>query len=196
MTEVSWAPGDFSAQTLFETHLPFYSADTAHKHLFFGTGGRLHLPLLVQRNVLVATFGPLWLSDGLSSACCLVPYVVTDHELQPAQARADTERERPVLVFLAGHLRWEGIREQLYQQTLAWMQRHPGSVVLLDHRRDDIERHDVTGSARRNMFAIFTAHMLKFTFCLISPGDQPNQGRIFQAVLAGCIPVVLSGIRR
>ena len=104
VTEMSRAPDGFSAQSLFEHHLPFYNPRTAHRHLFFGTAGKRELPPLVQHQALLATLGPLWLSDGPGSACCLVPYLTADRELQPDEYEADTERERPVLVFMAGQL--------------------------------------------------------------------------------------------
>ena len=69
-----------------------------------------------------------------------------------------------------------------------------GHDVFLSSDGDvgDAEREDARGEKEKKRRGGYAEGMLSSTFCWIPRGDNPTSRRIFDAVAAGCIPVVVS----
>ncbi|ONK78112.1 uncharacterized protein A4U43_C02F14480 [Asparagus officinalis] len=116
--------------------------------------------------------GQVWLEKDL-----ILPYV-PNVELCDAQCMLETQPKRNTLLFFRGRLKRNAggkIRSKL-------------GAVLHDAEGVVIEE----GSAGMSGKEAAQTGMRKSIFCLSPAGDTPSSARLFDAIVSGCIPVIVS----
>lgn len=160
---------------LFEM-LPFYNAETRHRHLFLGSFDKRSLPMDIQAQSVLLSSGASW---GDRPGHLVIPPSVTDVELQVA---SESTGEREILFFMAMAPN-NPIRREIRRQLEAVQ----GSKVVLQEL--DRSKKDGSMSSQR-----IIAQMRSSIFCIAPPAENTAAGtkRMFDAILSGCIPVVIS----
>ncbi|CAL1135256.1 unnamed protein product, partial [Cladocopium goreaui] len=198
---------------LFEL-LPFYNAETRHRHLFLGSIDKRNLPLDIQAQSLLLSCGASW---GDRPGHLVVPPSVTDVELQVASGPSTGERE--ILFFMTMvpnnpirheiYRQLEGLRgskvvlQELDRSLDVWekIKERRFDVVTMDHHAESLTSTCVVMGAAdhidcfsRLVVSGEESRMRSSIFCLCPPAENTAAGtkRLFDAILSGCIPVVIS----
>mmetsp|Transcript_178621 Transcript_178621/g.566824 ORF Transcript_178621/g.566824 Transcript_178621/m.566824 type:complete len:1064 (+) Transcript_178621:1-3192(+) len=169
--------------------LPHYSSATASRHIFLSSTEphNMHITFVGQPQLM--SVGPRF-GDG-SAGHVLVPTLVTDEELQPGAFRrhlvgAPAWEDRPVEFLFVGSTSniWRRlVVEQLERYRSAT---GPDRVVLDVFRREPTAEEQFPTSKTIGV-------KRAARFCPCPPGDVTSVTvRFFDALLSGCIPVVIS----
>jgi len=114
---------------------------------------------------------------------CTVPYVA--HSDLARNPRADTVRDKPTAYF-AGHLkklaRLAGLHA-LVRTDLGRRTRSLSDVLEITARKP-------VNSA--NPAAPYAEQMAAHAFCVVPVGDTPTSRRLFDAMVAGCVPIIIA----
>eukprot|EP00928_Gymnodinium_smaydae_P088207 TRINITY_DN72323_c0_g1_i1.p1 TRINITY_DN72323_c0_g1~~TRINITY_DN72323_c0_g1_i1.p1 ORF type:complete len:878 (-),score=96.58 TRINITY_DN72323_c0_g1_i1:245-2569(-) len=156
--------------------LVHYNASTAHRHIFLASDSTGDLPLDLQMQPLAVSYGPSACPAG-SGGPVIVPPPVTD-ELPLPGPREFASKD--IFVFAADGVGSRPYRYEAAAELERWQQRFPHLFVVA--RRDGgppPSAGDWTLALRRSVF------------CPVLPGDNTFRMRLFHAVLAGCVPVVV-----
>eukprot|EP00929_Paragymnodinium_shiwhaense_P078634 TRINITY_DN40782_c0_g1_i3.p1 TRINITY_DN40782_c0_g1~~TRINITY_DN40782_c0_g1_i3.p1 ORF type:complete len:712 (+),score=72.54 TRINITY_DN40782_c0_g1_i3:646-2781(+) len=193
--------GQFSFQDLI-SQLPYYNDKTKARHLFLRTSD-CHWPQWSEgppkRGVpcdwmtidfkasesLFVTFGSMNSSDSDHHRHIVVPPLIIEKEHQPANwVNDDALAKRKYLLFLQCSP-GRGIhqdRARLVDAIKPYAATNP-SILLIT--MDSVVRIPTLAPQQ-------TAEAMRLsTFCPVPPGDLPYTTRYFNAILSGCIPVVI-----
>ncbi|CAJ1355506.1 unnamed protein product, partial [Effrenium voratum] len=162
-------PADGSPTDL-HSRLPYYNSVTRHRHLFLASLDKRNLPLSVQAQTLLVSMGASYGSVGHF----VVPLAVTDQEPPP--------KPRTTLVYLA-MVPNNHFRQLIYSQLEALSQ-----AELLNLNRSRTELHNIPTSN------LIISAMGSAMFCVCPPAENSAAGskRLYDAIFAGCVPVVIS----
>ena len=122
------------------------------------------------------------LSCGDSSAPLPVPYVVSHPAWLVAAELPHTERH--TLLFFRGHLPRSSIDTRNVRRSLLMRLVGQHSVV--------IEAATAVRNASYQPHEAYLQRMLRAVFCLAPRGDTASSRRVYEAIAAGCIPVIIS----
>ncbi|CAJ1441418.1 unnamed protein product, partial [Effrenium voratum] len=156
--------------TDLHSRLPYYNSVTRHRHLFLASLDKRNLPLSVQAQTLLVSMGASYGSVGHF----VVPLAVTDQEPPP--------KPRTTLVYLA-MVPNNHFRQLIYSQLEALSQ-----AELLNLNRSRTELHNIPTSN------LIISAMGSAMFCVCPPAENSAAGskRLYDAIFAGCVPVVIS----
>ncbi|KAG6506038.1 probable arabinosyltransferase ARAD1 [Zingiber officinale] len=116
--------------------------------------------------------GDVWLEKDL-----ILPYV-PNVDFCDAQCLHDSQSKRSTLLFFRGRLKRNAGGK--IRSKLAAALHNSENVVMVE------------GSAGETGKATAQAGMRKSLFCLSPAGDTPSSARLFDAIVSGCIPVIVS----
>ncbi|XP_042461092.1 probable arabinosyltransferase ARAD1 isoform X2 [Zingiber officinale] len=116
--------------------------------------------------------GEVWLEKDL-----ILPYV-PNVDLCDAQCLHDSQSKRSTLLFFRGRLKRNAGGK--IRSKLAAVLHDSEGVVMLE------------GSAGEAGKAAAQTGMRRSLFCLSPAGDTPSSARLFDAIVSGCIPVIVS----
>jgi len=124
-----------------------------------------------------------------SARAVAVPYVVSRPEWLVAArlpAAAEVEASRTTLIFFRGHLPRSYVDQgaSLRGTLLRRLQGHADDVI--------IEAATSTKNASYQPHRLYLQRMLTSRFCLAPRGDSASSRRIYEAIAAGCIPVIIA----
>ncbi|CAK9070897.1 unnamed protein product [Durusdinium trenchii] len=157
--------------------LSFYNASTAHRHLFLGTDSVGDLPQDLQMQPLVLHYGP----SPCETGPLLTPPTITDDLPSPPGRWEFSSKD--LLVFIAdGGSSERPYRAGVLEQLKRWKRRLPQLFAVAERE----ERP--TGVLPE---VLWGQQIRRALFCPVLPGDNTFRMRIFHAILAGCIPVVM-----
>ncbi|CAM9205839.1 unnamed protein product [Sphacelaria rigidula] len=105
-----------------------------------------------------------------------LPYVASSAVTTPALIGGRPSEQRSIPFFFAGASRKRPERDNL----MVTRDLSPGSIVELDE-------HPFSWSENATVYA---EHISRSRYCFCPRGDSPTSRRIFDAVAAGCIPVL------
>lgn len=176
---------------LFQELQAQYSWATRGRHLFLGTGDAPDLPLQVQLQPLLLSLGPSYCGGHI-----VVPSPNLDPALQPGGVAERKELsgrapERHLLALWFGSLsnQWRSLAvAQLSEYAL----RPDARPVALHSITTDYEARDLWSTPQGHGPPLVLEQMLRSVFCPVLKGDWTHQKRLFDAVLTGCIPVVIA----
>eukprot|EP00927_Polykrikos_kofoidii_P062912 TRINITY_DN57713_c0_g1_i1.p1 TRINITY_DN57713_c0_g1~~TRINITY_DN57713_c0_g1_i1.p1 ORF type:complete len:806 (-),score=67.23 TRINITY_DN57713_c0_g1_i1:56-2425(-) len=192
-------------------HLPHYSDGNAHEHLFFlgpgnygnlwevGPGSNLFVAMPLS---LGYGANPCDVSPGLGRI--VVPSPVLDPVFSVALNPRVAARRRDIFIHSADSptcchpIRFTImlVLRELMHTLVTWAEgeeRRTASLVRLFLRSRNAGKDGTTHGISGN----FTeqeniAALQRSVLCPVLPGDTPDRHRIYQAVLAGCVPVFLA----
>lgn len=122
------------------------------------------------------------LSCGDSRRVLPVPYVVSHPAWLVAAELPDTERT--TLLFFRGHLPRSSIDTKNVRRLL--MRRLAGQPGVV------IEAATAMRNASYQPHEAYLQRMIRSTFCLAPRGDTASSRRVYEAIAAGCIPVIIA----
>mmetsp|Transcript_45930 Transcript_45930/g.84245 ORF Transcript_45930/g.84245 Transcript_45930/m.84245 type:complete len:553 (-) Transcript_45930:9-1667(-) len=179
------------AQKFLWPQLRHYNWKTRGRHLFFGTGDAKDIPLDIQAT-------PLHLSLGASY--CPGHIVVPSPSVDPVlQADGIFELRDATNMAPARHnfVYWFGSLHNEYRQVvieqLLELRGHGKKVVVhgIDTYPGAYEKRDIWTSSAGSPSTVLE-EMYRSVFCPVLHSDVPHQKRLFDAMLTGCIPVVVA----
>mmetsp|Transcript_77905 Transcript_77905/g.170666 ORF Transcript_77905/g.170666 Transcript_77905/m.170666 type:complete len:480 (-) Transcript_77905:426-1865(-) len=157
--------------------LRFYNASTAHRHIFLGSDSTGDFPVDLQMQPTILSYGPR-ACDGDGSGHIIMPAPVTDDLPLPSAAEY---LYKDLFLFTADGVGDRPFRKEAIEELQRWQKQWPNLFV--------VARREAAGSKRT---AIDWMHeMRRAVFCPVLPGDNTFRMRLFHAMLAGCIPVVI-----
>lgn len=162
--------------------LTYFNASTAHRHIFLATDSTGDLPQDLQMQSTVLTYGPNPCREG--PGAIVVPPPVTDHLPVPGRFEFAT---KDLFLFVAdGGLAERPFRKEVIEELEKWQRALPHLfyVASRDKGKEDIGRHNMA-------LQEWSYQIRRALFCPVLPGDNTFRIRLFHAILAGCIPVVL-----
>lgn len=165
--------------------LRYYNASTAHRHLFLGSDSTGDLPTDLQMQPTMLSYGPNP-CDGDDAGHVIMPAPVTD-ELPLLGPREFLSKD--LFAFAADGIGGRPFRLEAIGELERWQQRFPHLFVVA--RRATQEQGRAGPDAFRRSSAEWAHEMRRAVFCPVLPGDNTFRMRLFHAVLAGCVPVVI-----
>lgn len=174
---------------LFE-ELHHYSWATRGRHLFLATGDIKDLPVEIQAQPLLISLGASFCEGHV-----VVPSPNLDPVLQPGGAIDAREAhgqvpERHILAFWFGSNDKEW-RQRVVGQLRAYGEQPGARNVLLHEIGSNYEARDIWQTDAKSPGIVLEA-MFRSVFCPVVQGDVPHQKRLYDAMLTGCIPVVIA----
>eukprot|EP00929_Paragymnodinium_shiwhaense_P097783 TRINITY_DN59383_c0_g1_i1.p1 TRINITY_DN59383_c0_g1~~TRINITY_DN59383_c0_g1_i1.p1 ORF type:complete len:815 (-),score=143.91 TRINITY_DN59383_c0_g1_i1:694-3138(-) len=175
--------------------LPHYSASTAHRHVFLASNDAHSAPLIVQMQPIFVTVGPKMAGTN----AVLVPPAVVDEETQP-RAVADVN-------LMAGRNIWlwyaaspNNVVRLVIQQQLISAQAYLPKRLAARIALRMMARNTGAGNGGKDAIiadsspAAFADEMRRSQLCICPPAENTNGGtkRLFDVLLNGCVPVVVS----
>ena len=132
----------------------------------------------------VASTGDRWWIEGEDWRCTLVYPVLTISSMGNVRVQSvlqDWERERPILLYYRGHGKANCARgaQSLHEKVFQLGQHFPKERTILSR--------DHAPSA-----SIYVGELSRSRFCLVFRCDDPQTSRFYDAVSAGCIPVLIN----
>lgn len=180
-------------------NLPYYKGKEK-RHLFINGQERFHAHKLLRNVPLQLTIGPR--DRSVASHQIVVPYLNDQASFQPSILKSRGEEwwvDRPRAYSLTyfyqsqnKHMKGHSPRRyRMYfveevQRSWKDTPRLGGLPYVIQNMRG--LKFSSIGSSRN----FFTKMYGESVFCLVLPGDSPSQKRFFDAMVMGCIPVVLS----
>ena len=188
-------PGSWLAHEVFE-HLPHYGRLTRHRHLFLGTSDVHSLPLVIQAQTLVLSYGA---KPGPTVGPVLVPPAVVDPLLQPSawegEAGGGAGAERDILLWLAGAPN-NPVRMAIFDQLEMFRSNWQAIYKSLPGERGSVVVHKTGRSRVSGMppHSQMVSEMRRAQLCPVVPAENVFSGtkRLFDVMLAGCLPVVIA----
>ncbi|CAJ1392035.1 unnamed protein product [Effrenium voratum] len=169
--------------------LPYFTWQTRARHLFLATGDIKDLPVEIQAQPLLVSLGA-----SLCGGHVLVPSPNLDPDLQP-KAKMETREasgrspERHILAFWFG-----SVDKEWRRRVVAQMQDYQksGDRPVIIHGIDgDYAARDIW-QTDANSPQMVLEEMMRSEFCPVVQGDVPHQKRLFDAIITGCLPVVVA----
>ncbi|CAE7368016.1 IRX7, partial [Symbiodinium pilosum] len=174
---------------LFES-LPHYSWRTRARHLFLATGDIKDLPVEIQGQPLVLSLGASFCGGHI-----VVPSPNLDPDLQP---NGKLEQKEALGRAPARHVfaYWFGSNDKKWRravvgQLLQYQQLQGTEKVVVHDIGSNYEARDIWQTTADSPQMVLE-EMMRSIFCPVVQGDVPHQKRLFDAVLTGCIPVVVA----
>jgi len=174
--------------------LAYFNASTKHKHLFLDSAiQRVMHPYFRDDHLqdspgLVTTLGPTRSCSNDKAFTCegllVIPYTNTNPRNQPNAAPPKPFRERPLAMsaFMSTKIAGNGaVRASFFKELTA----RNGTLAGLPIAASGFKTRSIRGES-----GISEAYH-DSVFCPCLRGDAPPQKRVFDAMLSGCIPVVL-----
>ena len=181
------------AQELF-AHLKHYGPSTRHRHLFLATGDIHSQPLVIQAQTLLLSWGAK--SHAGTVGHIIMPPAIVDPLLQPSawEEEGFDRRERDILFWVTGSPN-NALRIEIFNQLEMFkisheIRRYPGetgsTVVHWAGRR--VTQEESTMPPRAQL----VSEMRRAQLCPVVPAENAFNKRLFDVVLAGCLPVVVA----
>lgn len=158
------------------------------------------LPLL--ENATVVSADTKWCCGAQPNRVVVGPYVphaeLLRWRMQPRSPESRGGREH--LLFFQGHMhrrvdagslpRMVAVRK--LRQVMPSSEEFFAFDSALALRRDAVPADAAEVATRREMIAAYARNILKSKFCLVLHGDSATSRRLFDALAAGCVPVVIN----
>lgn len=172
------------------SQLTYYNWSTRGRHLFLATGDIKDLPVEIQAQPMLLSLGAAFCSGHV-----VVPSPNLDPVLQPGgsfEAREASGRtpERHIFAYWFGSNDKEW-RRRVVAQLRAYSVTPGARAVVLHEIGSDYEARDVWQTDAKSP-ALVLEEMYRSVFCPIVQGDVPHQKRLFDSMLTGCLPVVVT----
>lgn len=160
--------------------LRHYNASTAHRHLFLATDSTGDLPIDLQMQPLLLTYGP----TPCEASHLIAPPPITDELPVPTAHDFGT---KDLFLFARDGISNRPFRREAIEELSRWQQRLPHLFAVGPRPTDD----EPSGAPRKQRSpGEWSLEMRRAMFCPVLPGDNTYRVRLFHAVLAGCLPVV------
>lgn len=157
-----------------------YNATTADQHLFLGSDSTGDLSVDLQMQPLVLSYGPNPCGSDAKSGPVIIPPPVTD-ELPRLDSRIFASKD--IFIFTADGVGGRPFRREAIEELERWQRRSPATIVVGRRGTSDLFPNPSP--------AEWALMLRRSVFCPVLPGDNTFRMRLFHAVLAGCIPVVI-----
>jgi hypothetical protein len=184
----------FLQEELFRPFLTYYNNNTKFKHWFLQTTqGMMHH--LAHESLLATVNTP----GGRTLRTLIVPYVNSNHEYQPpALQRLNDDNAAFEEFFASKNISMAAVMSSKIKGNPTMREMFfNNSESLFGNTMDGLPLNLIHVQGRRRMPDEQETMQLyrQSLFCPSLRGDSPNQKRFFDALLSGCIPVVMAYTR-
>ncbi|CAJ1407309.1 unnamed protein product [Effrenium voratum] len=165
--------------------LTYFNASTAHRHLFIGSDSVGDLSQDLQMQVLTLHYGPSPCGPG--SGPLITPPPLADDLPVPGRWEFSS---KDLFIFTADGIGRRPFRREVVEELAKWQHAMPHLFVVAT--RDGGSKSPVCSTCHSAPSGPEWAHQIRrAVFCPVLPGDNTFRMRLFHAVLAGCLPVVI-----
>ncbi|KAL9679501.1 hypothetical protein QQ045_017365 [Rhodiola kirilowii] len=187
-----------SAVELISSQLPFWNRSNGADHVFVAShdyGSCFHameekavedgVPQFMKNSIVLQTFGVKYHHPCQEVANVVIPPYVSPTKVQASLAGAAANGERDIWAFFRGKMEVhpKNISGRFYSKRVR--------TVIWDKFSRDKRFY-----LKRHRFGGYQSEIARSTFCLCPLGWAPWSPRLVEAVVLGCVPVIIAdGIR-
>lgn len=171
-----------SRMATLSKRLKYYNSNTAAFHLFVAGETISSIPIDMQFQPMLASYGPRFCEMGRGGI--LIPPLVADVESSPGGVSDAIMRnslsERDILI-------WTGDMNLLGAGRLL---RSPVALAIAKLANFTDAAHSANRVGRKQSTNLMAHYMRRSVFCICMPGDTTMRIRFYHSFAMGCIPVV------
>ncbi|CAK8996704.1 Hypothetical protein SCF082_LOCUS4916 [Durusdinium trenchii] len=166
--------------------LTYFNQSTIHRHIFLGTDSVGNLPVNFQMQPLLLHYGPTPCGPGQGPL--ITPPPLADD--LPAPGRWEFS-SKDLLLFTADGVGQRPFRREVLEELLRWQHSLPHLFVVSKRDQQGNSSPACATCCNTPLAPEWNHQIRRALFCPVLPGDNTFRMRLFHAVLAGCLPVVM-----
>lgn len=187
-----------SAIQLVSTQMPFWNRSQGSDHVFVAShdyGACFHamedrakaegVPEFLKKSIILQTFGVRFRHPCQEVDNVLIPPYISPENVRSTLASSPANSRRDIWVFFRGKM-------EVHPKNISGRFYSKGVRTVIWQKYN----HDRRFYLKRHRYAGYQSEIARSTFCLCPLGWAPWSPRLVEAVVLGCVPVIIAdGIR-